>query len=343
LDRVDVVQPVSFAVMVSLAALWRSCGVSPQAVVGHSQGEIAAACVAGALSLEDAARVVILRSQVIARELAGHGAMMSIALPVADVRARVGGRAVSVAAINGPRSVVVSGAPEALDVLFDELTVDEVRVRRIPVDYASHSVQVEAVRAELLEVLAPIEPRSAQVPFFSTVTGQWLDTVELDADYWYRSLRQTVEFAPAIDSLLGEQFRVFVEVSPHPVLTMAVVDAVDEVGVRAVVVGSLRRDQGGMDRFLTSLAETFVRGVAVDWSMVLQGGRRVDLPTYPFQHERFWPTPSVARGDVSGLGLAPAEHPMLGAAVELADGEGFLLTGRLSALVTRSVATWWRS
>ncbi|MDQ1536880.1 MAG: hypothetical protein QOE58_1273, partial [Actinomycetota bacterium] len=183
LDRVDVVQPVSFAVMVSLAALWQSCGVSPDAVVGHSQGEIAAACVSGALSLEDAARVVALRSQVIARELAGRGAMMSIALPVADVRARIGDRAVSIAAVNGPRSVVVSGDPAALDVLFDELSADEVRVKRIAVDYASHSVHVEDLRAELLEVLAPITPQASTVPFFSTVTGQWLDTSGMDADY----------------------------------------------------------------------------------------------------------------------------------------------------------------
>ncbi|MDQ1537414.1 MAG: hypothetical protein QOE58_1807, partial [Actinomycetota bacterium] len=239
LDRVDVVQPVSFAMMVSLAAVWRSCGVLPHAVVGHSQGEIAAACVAGALSLEDAARVVALRSQVIARELAGRGAMMSIALPVADVRARVGDRAVSIAAVNGPRAVVVSGDPAALDELYDELSADEVRVKRIDVDYASHSVYVEDLRTELLEVLAPIAPQSCEVPFFSTVTGEWLDTTGMDADYWYRSLRQTVEFAPAIDSLLADEFRVFVEVSPHPVLTMAVVDMVDEADVRAVVAGTL--------------------------------------------------------------------------------------------------------
>ncbi|MDQ1538763.1 MAG: polyene macrolide polyketide synthase, partial [Actinomycetota bacterium] len=332
LDRVDVVQPVSFAMMVSLAAVWRSYGVSPDAVVGHSQGEISAACVAGALSLEDGARVVALRSQVIARELAGRGAMMSIGLPVADVRARLGDRAVSVAAINGPRSVVVSGDPAALDVLFDELTADDVRVRRIAVDYASHSVQVEDLRAELLEVLAPITPQSSPVPFFSTVTGEWLDTVELDADYWYRSLRQTVEFAPAVDSLLGEQFRVFVEVSSHPVLTMALVDAVEEADAVAVVAGSLRRDQGGLDRFLTSLAELFVRGVAVDWSPVFEGGCRVDLPTYAFQHENFWPKPLVGGGggDVSALGLSFAQHPLLGAAVGLADSGGVLFTARLS-------------
>ncbi|MDQ1536377.1 MAG: hypothetical protein QOE58_770, partial [Actinomycetota bacterium] len=325
LERVDVVQPASFAVMVSLAALWRSCGVVPDAVLGHSQGEIAAACVAGALSLEDAARVVALRSQVIARGLAGRGAMMSIELPVADVRARIGDRGLSVAAVNGPRGVVVSGGPAELDEFFDELTADEVRVRRIAVDYASHSVQVEGLHQELLEVLAPIVPRASRVSLFSTVTGHWLDTSEMDADYWYRSLRQTVEFAPAVASLLDEQFRVFVEVSSHPVLTMAIEDAVDEVGVNAVVAGSLLRDKGGLDRFLASLAELHVRGVNVDWSGCFEGGCRVDLPTYPFQRSRFWLDAPVARATSDDL-----DHPILHRCVEAAGSEEVLLTGSVS-------------
>ncbi|GDY53723.1 hypothetical protein SVIO_043460 [Streptomyces violaceusniger] len=174
LDRVDVVQPVLFAVMVSLAELWRSLGVVPAAVVGHSQGEIAAACVAGVLSLKDAARVVALRSQAIGRVLAGKGGMVSVALPVAVVRERIapwGEERISVAAVNGPSSVVVSGEPEALDELIAACEADEVRARRVPVDYASHSAQVELLREELLELLAPVEPRAAEVPFLSTVTG----------------------------------------------------------------------------------------------------------------------------------------------------------------------------
>ncbi|MES4907303.1 type I polyketide synthase, partial [Streptomyces sp. NPDC000395] len=162
LERVDVVQPVSWAVMVSLAAVWRSCGVEPDAVVGHSQGEIAAACVSGALSLEDGARVVALRSQAIARRLAGAGGMASVPLPVAEVEARLerwDGR-VSVAAVNGPRSVVVSGDREALDGLIEEWSGEEVRIRRIAVDYASHSAHVEEIREELLERLAPVRPRA---------------------------------------------------------------------------------------------------------------------------------------------------------------------------------------
>ncbi|HWM04989.1 MAG TPA: acyltransferase domain-containing protein, partial [Actinophytocola sp.] len=219
LDRVDVVQPASFAVMVSLAAVWQSFGVTPDAVVGHSQGEIAAAVVAGALSLEDGARVVALRSQAIARTLAGRGGMMSIALPVAEVEPRLG-EGLSVAAVNGPAAVVVAGDPGALDRLFDELSAQEIRVRRIPVDYASHSAHVELLHDELLDTLAPVTPRRAVVPFFSTVTGGWVDGTELDAGYWYRNLRGQVGFEPAVRALLEERHRAFVEVSPHPVLSM---------------------------------------------------------------------------------------------------------------------------
>ncbi|MGW4073304.1 type I polyketide synthase, partial [Streptomyces asiaticus] len=189
-DRVDVVQPVLFAVMVSLAKLWRSVGVEPDAVMGHSQGEIAAACVAGALSLQDAAKVVALRSQAIAVGLAGRGGMVSVGLPVGRVEERIArwGGAISVAAVNGPGSVVVAGDPGALDEMVAELEGEEVRVRRVPVDYASHSSHVEGIREELLRVLADIAPRSSEVPFYSTVSGELVDTAGLDAEYWYRNL-----------------------------------------------------------------------------------------------------------------------------------------------------------
>ncbi|MEU8686752.1 SDR family NAD(P)-dependent oxidoreductase, partial [Streptomyces sp. NPDC048611] len=193
LDRVDVVQPVLWAVMVSLAEVWRAHGVEPAAVVGHSQGEIAAACVAGALTLEDGARVVALRSRAI-RALSGRGGMVSVALSSSEVAELIepwGGR-VSVAAVNGPSSVVVSGDADALDELMEGCRKREIRARRIEVDYASHSAHVESIREELLKVLASVVPRKSSVPFFSTVTGEWLDTAEMDAGYWFRNLRQTV-------------------------------------------------------------------------------------------------------------------------------------------------------
>ncbi|MGW5356027.1 type I polyketide synthase, partial [Streptomyces sp. NPDC004031] len=185
LERVDVVQPVLWAVMVSLAEVWRSLGVVPDAVVGHSQGEIAAAVVAGGLSLSDGARVVALRSRALVR-LAGSGGMVSVALGEVEVRGRLEGvSGVSVAAVNGPVSTVVAGEVGALDVFFAGAEADGVRVRRIPVDYASHSAQVEPIEAELAEVLGPVVPRAGGVAFYSTVTGGRIDTSELDAGYWY--------------------------------------------------------------------------------------------------------------------------------------------------------------
>ncbi|MBB4911530.1 type I polyketide synthase [Actinophytocola algeriensis] len=296
LDRVDVVQPATFAVMVSLAALWQAHGVTPDAVVGHSQGEIAAACVSGALSLEDAARVVAVRSQAIAARLAGGGGMMSVSMPVADVTARIAeyeGR-VSVAAVNAPAVVVVSGTPEALDDLAAALAADRVRYRRVAVDYASHSEQVELLRDELPERLAGITPRPVTVPFHSTVTGDWLDGTEVDAEYWYTNLRQTVGFERSVQALLEARHTLFVEVSPHAVLTVGVQQTIDDTGARAATTGTLRRDHDGPERWLTSLAEAWVRGAEVDWGTHRTAGRLVDLPTYPFQRERYWPEPLAA-------------------------------------------------
>ncbi|MGV9560702.1 acyltransferase domain-containing protein, partial [Streptomyces sp. NPDC003522] len=289
LGRVDVVQPVLWAVMVSLAGLWRSVGVEPVAVVGHSQGEIAAACVVGGLSLEEGARVVVGRSGVIASSLAGGGGMLSVGLPVGVVEGRLGG-GLSVAAVNGPSSVVVAGGVGALEVLEGELRGEGVRVRRVAVDYASHSVEVEGVEGELAGVLSGVSGVSSGVPFYSTVTGGVVDTGLLDGGYWYRNLRERVRFEEVTRVLLGEGRRVFVEMSPHPVLGFVVAETMGAVGVDGLVVGSLRRGEGGLDRFLRSVGEVWAGGVEVDWGAAFdaRGARRTELPTYPFQHQHYW-------------------------------------------------------
>nr|WP_268240701.1 type I polyketide synthase [Streptomyces camponoticapitis] len=332
LDRVDVVQPVLFAVLVSLAHLWRAHGVEPAAVYGHSQGEIAAVCVAGGLSLPDAAKVVALRSRALVA-LAGSGGMMSVALGREAIEERLGrwDGALSVAAVNGPRSVVVSGADAALDELAAECGEEGVRTRRVPVDYASHSPHVEEVREELLAALADIRPKAAEIPFLSTVTGEWEDTAGLDAAYWFRNLREPVEFEAATRALLDAGHRVFVEASPHPVLVVGVQETIDDVNAPAAALGSLRRDEGGLDRFTTSVAEAFTHGTPVDWPAMFAGAgaRRVELPTYQFQREPYWLSVTGGSGDPMELGQGSVEHPLLAAAVELADG-GVVLTGRVS-------------
>ncbi|WP_455768692.1 type I polyketide synthase [Kitasatospora purpeofusca] len=332
LAQVDVVQPVLWAVMVSLAEVWRSFGVVPDAVVGHSQGEIAAACVAGGLSIDDGARVVALRSRAI-KVLAGRGGMASVPLPVDVVRGRLAswvGR-LSVAAVNGPSSTVVSGDADAVVELVDALVGEGVRARLIEVDYASHSAHVEEIRERLLSDLEEIAPVSASVPFFSTVTGGWLDTKALDAEYWYRNLRQTVEFGTATETLLGEGFRFFIEASPHAVLSVAVGESVEAAGADAAVLGTLRRGEGGPDQVLRALGRAWECGLAVDWSGAFPQARRVDLPTYAFQRSRYWPEPApITAADVGAAGLDPADHPVLGAAIELADTGELVLSGRLS-------------
>ncbi|MFB8301519.1 type I polyketide synthase, partial [Kitasatospora purpeofusca] len=335
-ERVDVVQPVLWAVMVSLAELWRSYGITPGAVVGHSQGEIAAACVAGALSLDDAARVVALRSRAI-RALSGRGGMASVALPaeqVAEHLAPWDGR-LSVAAVNGPASTVVSGDTDALDAFLDRTTALDIRSRRIPVDYASHSAHVEDIRTELLARLDGLDPRPSAIPFYSTLSGGLLeDTTALDADYWYRNLRGTVRFEQATRALLADGYQVLLESSPHPVLTVGVLETAEDAGADATAVGTLRRDDGGPRRFTESLAELHLRGVSPDWDAVFAGRRpgRVELPTYAFQRDPYWLEDGAGPvADVTSAGLAPADHPLLGAVVVLADSDGLLLTGRLSA------------
>ncbi|WP_344641386.1 type I polyketide synthase, partial [Kitasatospora cystarginea] len=325
LERVDVVQPVLWAVMVSLAEVWRAAGVEPSVVVGHSQGEIAAAVVAGVLSLEDGARVVALRSRAIAGGLAGRGGMVSVALPVEAVRERLtvwGEERISVAAVNGPSSVVVSGEPAALEELIASCEADGVRARRVPVDYASHSAQVESIRTELLDVLREVTPRAGRVPLLSTVTGELVDGSGMDAEYWYTNLRATVRFAEVTAELATNHgIGTFVEVSAHPVLVTGVQETVEAAGREAVTVGTLRRNEGGARRLLASFAEAWVRGVAVDWQAAVFAGSDaalVDLPTYAFQRRRYWldaPAAPAAERDAS---LDPVEAEFW-AAVESED------------------------
>ncbi|WP_158687994.1 MULTISPECIES: type I polyketide synthase [Actinomycetes] len=335
LDRVDVIQPALFAVMVSLAELWRAFGVHPAAVVGHSQGEIAAAYIAGALSLSDAAKIVALRSRALVA-LGGRGGMASVQLAAAAVRERLAaaGGALQVAVVNGPLSTVVAGPAEAVDEFLVACERDGVQARRIAVDYASHSAMVEEIEAELATVLDGTQPSASRIPFYSTATASVLDTTSLDADYWYRNLRGTVEFERTTRLLLETGHTTFIECGPHPVLASALHETAEAAGAAATVLGSLRRDDGGLDRFFESLGQAYGHGLPVDWTAALDpAAKRVDLPTYAFQHERFW-LDAGRDADPSSLGLSPAEHPMLGAVVELGDGDGVVCTGKLS---TRSV------
>ncbi|MER5556443.1 type I polyketide synthase [Streptomyces sp. NPDC002793] len=332
LARVDVVQPSLWAVMVSLAAWWRSCGVRPAAVVGHSQGEVAAMCAAGGLSLADGALIMVTRAKLVRARLSGAGAMISVAADADTVKLLLepwAGR-LGIAGLNGPRSTVVSGDADAADELLVHCAETDVRARRIAVDYASHSPHVEVLEAELRELLAGIKPVTSTVPFFSTVTGELMDTALADAAYWYRNLREPVRFADAVRTLLADDHHTFVETSPHPVLTSAVHETADVTGTDVCAVGTLRRGEGDLRRALLSLAEAHVTGTPTEFPV--PAGRLTDLPTYPFQHQRFWIDARPGPGDVRAAGLDSADHPLLGASLDLADDGGLIATARLSVV-----------
>ncbi|MXM65410.1 SDR family NAD(P)-dependent oxidoreductase [Streptomyces sp. HUCO-GS316] len=317
LDRVDVVQPVLFAVMVSLAAVWRARGIRPDAVVGHSQGEVAAACVAGALSLNDAAAVVALRSQALTG-LSGTGTMAVIALPHPEVEAHLaehGGR-VGVAAVNSGRSTVVAGEVTAVDALLADLEARQVFVRRLDVDYASHSAQVEPVRARILDELDGVSTFPTSVGWYSTVTGEPV-TGALEADYWYSNLREPVRFAPTVERMAADGYRYFVELSPHPSLLTALRTVSDDSGRDLVAVGSLRRDENGPACLDRAAAELHVHGRSLDWRRLVADTGIVDLPTYAWDQQRHWIEPESAAG-APGL-FDRAAHPLLGVQLRSAD------------------------
>ena len=334
LERVDVIQPALFAMSVGLAAVWRSLGLEPSAVVGHSQGEIGAAVVAGILSLEDGARVVALRSQLL-RRLSGRGAMAVTELAAAVVEERLKAAewsGLSLAVVNTPGSTVVSGSGEAVDRWVRKLGEEGVFCRQVSVDYASHSAEMEPILPELERALSDLAPQAGHVPMVSTVTGGRCEGTSLDGAYWCRNLRQPVRLDLALAELIGDGHGVFIEASAHPVLAMPLTAASGECD--GVVVGSLRREAGGMSELLRNLGVLHVHGVAVDWGKVA-GARAsrqvVGLPTYAFQRQRYWLEAEKAGGDVATMGQSSANHPLLGAATALADSGAFLLTGRLSA------------
>ncbi len=305
-DGSAVVQPALFTMMVGLAAVWDELGIRPAAVVGHSQGEIAAAHVAGLLSLPDAAAVVALRVRAL-ETLAGTGGMVSTALPLADARTLVAadGR-LEVAAVNGPAATVLAGPMPALQALAATLEAQGVRHRRLPVDYPSHTAGMDRIRDRLLELLDGIRPRDGGIAFYSAVTGGPVPGTALTPAYWFDNLRRPVRFDRAVAALAEAGHGVFVEASPHPSLTASIRDTVDAApgGRDPVVVGSLRRDDGGWDRVLRSAGELHVQGPAVTWP-VPDEARRVALPTYAFDRQRYWLTGSPEPATGTGGDVRP--------------------------------------
>ncbi|MCC6557896.1 MAG: SDR family NAD(P)-dependent oxidoreductase [Polyangiaceae bacterium] len=299
-EKVDLVQPILFAVAVALARVWASYGVTPDAVVGHSQGEIAAAVVAGALSVEDGARIVCLRSRLIAG-LGGAGAMASIALPVTAVEALLARHeGLSIAVVNTPESTVVAGDRPRIEALLSELGARGVFCRQIAVGYASHSSHVDPILDAIRDGLVALTPRHARTKLYSTVRGEALDGADLDARYWADNLRMPVRMDLALAALGERETTLLVEVSAHPVL----VGPLGLAGYEAVV-GTLHREEDGASAIRRSAGQVHAHGIRVDWEALYarSGARRVELPTYAFQRERYWlPAPEPEAGDVPAMG-----------------------------------------
>jgi acyl transferase domain-containing protein/acyl-CoA synthetase (AMP-forming)/AMP-acid ligase II/aryl carrier-like protein len=306
LDRVDVVQPVLFTMMVSLAEVLAGYGIIPDAVIGHSQGEIAAAYIAGALSLPDAVTVVARRSQALSA-LRGTGGMASVLLAAEHVKPLLQpfGDALSIAAVNGPSHTIISGDPAALAEFSAACEREGIHFRSIAVDYASHCAQVEPARERLLADLADLKPTASNIPLYSTVGEAVgtdpLDTTTMTAEYWYRNLREPVQFHDRVAQRLAAGPTTFVELSPHPVLAPAISDTVAQstASAQSAVIITLHRDRPDRDSLATTLAQLHTHGQSPTWTALYPNARSVELPTYAFQHRRYWIAPPTAASGVN--------------------------------------------
>ncbi|MBI3898381.1 MAG: SDR family NAD(P)-dependent oxidoreductase [Gammaproteobacteria bacterium] len=309
MTQTQVAQPANFVLQVALAALWRSWGVEPAAIIGHSVGEVAAAHVAGILDLEKAIRVVYHRSR-LQQQAAGLGTMLAAGISQAQAAPLLQQhRNVCLAAVNGPESVTLAGDPGELQQIATMLNGQGTFNRLLQVEVAYHSAYMDPLVPALFESLGDLNPSSPTVPFYSTVTGARAVSGVGDAAYWGQNMREPVYFARAMDSLIHEGHRVFLEVGPHPVLSNSIKECLAQHATDGVVLASLRREQSERHTLYMALAQLYTAGGMVDWSrFYLSGGKYVRLPTYPWQRETYWRETEEARFDR----LGSMEHPLLG-------------------------------
>ncbi len=322
LDQTVHTQSALFAVEVALYRLLESWGVRPDVLAGHSIGEIAAAHVAGVLSLEDACVLVAARGRLM-QELPGGGAMVAVAAAEAEVAPYLTS-GVGIAAVNGPRSVVISGVEAEVLAIAGRFE----RTKRLSVSHAFHSPLMEPMLADFARVVGTLSFAAPQIPVVSTLTGEPI--TEFTAEYWVRHVREAVRFADAVATLGGQGVKTFVEVGPDAVLSVMGPACVE--GEETAFIPLLRRDREEQRELLTGIARAWARGVPVTWEALYagSGARRVDVPTYAFQRKRYWQNAPVVQLDVTSVGLAKTGHAMLTAALAMPDADGLVMTGRLS-------------
>ncbi|MFI8589013.1 type I polyketide synthase, partial [Pseudonocardia alni] len=328
LDDTGRAQPALFAIEVALFRLVSSLGVTPDLVGGHSIGEIAAAHVAGVLSLDDACTLVAARARLMAA-LPRGGAMLAVGATEDEV-APLLTAGVSLAAVNGPSSVVVAGDTDGIAAVEEQARAQGWRTSRLRVSHAFHSPLMDPMLDEFRAVAAGLTYHEPRIPVVSNLTGSVAEVADVcSADYWVRHVRGTVRFADGVSALTARGVTTLVELGPDGVLCGMAQESLPE---GAVAVPLLRRDRAEELSLVTGLARAHVRGTTVDWSRLFDGTgpSKVDLPTYPFEHTRYWPAPARGAADVTAAGLTTADHPLLGAAVELAGDDGVLFTSRLS-------------
>lgn len=290
INEIAVIQPTIFAIQVALVAVWRSWGIEPDAVIGQSMGEVAAAHVAGALSLRDAARIICLRSQLLKR-VSGQGGMAVVGLSFDETQRALAGYEdrLSIAVSSSPTSTVVSGDQTALDQLLATLEKQDLFCRPIKVDVASHSPQMDPLRDDLLRALEGIQPQTSHWPIYSTVRGRRADGLEFDDNYWVSNLREPVLFSSTVQQLFESGHDIFIEVSPNPIVLSSIDQVSQAAGKKALLLPTMVRNEDERAVMLGAVGALHVAGQSVDWNKFYpQGGRCVRLPSFTWQRERFW-------------------------------------------------------
>ncbi|MBH0777934.1 acyltransferase domain-containing protein [Nocardia sp. NEAU-351] len=317
-DGVDRIQTMIFVMQVGLARMWRSYGVTPGAVIGHSVGEIAAAVATGALSLADGARLICRRS-ILLRRVAGKGAMAMATIPLHEAAERLSGRTDLVAAIaSSPLQCVLSGDPEAIAEVLEKWPDEGIGVRQVSSDVAFHSPHMDPLLDDLGKAGARLDYRPHSVRMYATALPDARSEPATDGQYWVANLRNPVRLAGAVEAALADGFREFVEISPHPVVAHSIRETLGESEVEDGFVGTtLRREQPERQTFLAALGALHCRGIAIDWSRLQPSGELVDLPGYPWQGRELWHAPSAA-GRVPGPGHDVDRHVLLGVATGIA-------------------------